>query len=189
MRQCVGAVEGCRARTQCEERCEDGEHMCSPLHYRLPDTTQQHQTHHGYSYPSSSHLSSHWVRALQPSTPLTHCLTALYLYSSYTASIQQLYRLYSYTAIQQLYSIHPLQHPSERRQGEASSQGVQEVRFATKEGVPNSLAQNNNKNIVVLATGTSWHLKFRPGAARAQISEKNLRKIGTGLPGTAAVSL
>ena len=40
---------------------EDGEHMCSPLHYRLPDTTQQHQTHHGYSYPSSSHLSSHWV--------------------------------------------------------------------------------------------------------------------------------
>ena len=45
-------------------------------------------------------------------TPLTHCLTALYLYSSYTAAIQQLYRLYSYTAIQQLYSIHPLQHPS-----------------------------------------------------------------------------
>ena len=110
--KCLAAVEGCRGRTQCEERCEDGEHMCSPLHYRLPDTTQQHQTHHGYSYPSSSHLSSHWVRALQPSTPLTHCLTALYLYSSYTASIQQLYRLYSYTAIQQLYSIHPLQHPS-----------------------------------------------------------------------------
>ena len=24
MRQCVTAVEGCRARTQCEERCEDG---------------------------------------------------------------------------------------------------------------------------------------------------------------------
>ena len=24
MGQCVGAVEGCRGRTQCEERCEDG---------------------------------------------------------------------------------------------------------------------------------------------------------------------
>ena len=39
------------------------------------------------------------------------------LYSSYTAAIQQLYRLYSYTAIQQLYSIHPLQHPSGRIDG------------------------------------------------------------------------
>ena len=83
MRQCVSAVEGCRARTQCEERCEDGEQMCSPLHHRhvhrLPrDTTQQHQTHHGYSYPSYSHLSSHWVRALQPSTADTHCPTASY---------------------------------------------------------------------------------------------------------------
>ena len=46
----VGAVEGCRGRTQCEERCEDGEHMCSLLHYGLPDTTQQHHTHHGYSF-------------------------------------------------------------------------------------------------------------------------------------------
>ena len=35
--------------------------------------------------------------------------------------------------------------------------------------------------VFVLAAGTAWHLKFRPGAARAQISEKNLRKIGTGL--------
>ena len=50
--------------------------------------------------------------AVEAYTPLTHCPTALYLYSSYTAAIQQLYRLYSYTAIQQLYSIHPLQHPS-----------------------------------------------------------------------------
>ena len=74
----MSGVEGCRARTQCEERCEDGEHMSSPLHYRLPDTTQQHQTHHGYSYPSSSHLSSHWFRALQPPTAPTHCLTASY---------------------------------------------------------------------------------------------------------------
>ena len=31
----------------------DGEHMCSPLHYRLPDTAQQHQTHHGYSLIST----------------------------------------------------------------------------------------------------------------------------------------
>ena len=50
--------------------------------------------------------------AVEAYTPPTHCPTALYLYSSYTAAIQQLYRLYSYTAIQQLYSIHPLQHPS-----------------------------------------------------------------------------
>ena len=49
--------------------------------------------------------------AVEAYTPPTHCPTALYLYSSYTAAIQQLYRLYSYTAIQQLYSIHPLQHP------------------------------------------------------------------------------
>ena len=46
----VCAVEGCRGRTQCEERCEYGEHMCSLLHYGLPDTTQQHHTHHGYSF-------------------------------------------------------------------------------------------------------------------------------------------
>ena len=52
--------------------------------------------------------------AVEAYTPLTHCPTAPYLYSSYTAAIQQLYRLYSYTAIQQLYSIHPLQHPSVR---------------------------------------------------------------------------
>ena len=50
--------------------------------------------------------------AVEAYTPPTHCPTAPYLYSIYTASIQQLYRLYSYTAIQQLYSIHPLQHPS-----------------------------------------------------------------------------
>ena len=53
--------------------------------------------------------------AVEAYTPPTHCPMALYLYSSYTAAIQQLYRLYSYTAIQQLYSIHPLQHPSEQR--------------------------------------------------------------------------
>ena len=72
----------------------------------------------------------------------------------------------------------------QRRQGEASSQGVQEVRFATKEGVPNSLAQNNNKNIIVLATGTSWHLKFRPGTPNLRAPKfrrKFLRKIGKGL--------
>ena len=55
--------------------------------------------------------------AVEAYTPLTHCLTAPYLYSSYTAAIQQLYRLYSYTAIQQLYSIHPLQHPSDNTLG------------------------------------------------------------------------
>ena len=103
--QCVGAVEGCRGRTQCEERCEYGEHMCSPLHYRLPDTTQQHQTHHGYSYPSSSHLSSHWVRALQPSTAPTHCLTASY-------PLQHFYNTLQSTALQQFYNLQPLHLPS-----------------------------------------------------------------------------
>ena len=42
---------------------------------------------------------------------------------------------------------------------------------------------------IVLAAGTAWHLKFRPGAARAQISEKKLRKIGTGLPQSVVVLL
>ena len=99
--QCVRAVEGCRGRTQCEERCEYGEHMCSPLHYRLPDTTQQHQTHHGYSYPSSSHLSSHWVRPLQPSTAVTHCATASYPLQHFYNTLQHSTTLYSL----QLYSI------------------------------------------------------------------------------------
>ena len=38
-------------------------------------------------------------------------------------SIQQLYRLYSYTAIQQLYSIHPLQHPSGREPKTQEAEG------------------------------------------------------------------
>ena len=105
MGQCVGAVEGCRGRTQCKERCEDGEHMCSSLHNRLPDTTQQHQTHpwthHGYSYPPSSHLSSHWVRPLQPSTAPTHCLTASYPLQHFYNTLQHSTTLYSL----QLYSI------------------------------------------------------------------------------------
>ena len=100
MRQGVTAVEGCRARTQCEERCEDGEHMCSPLHYRLPDTTQQHQTHHGYSYPPSSHLSSHWVRPLQPSTAVTHCATASYPLQHFYNTLQHS-TVYSSTAFLQ----------------------------------------------------------------------------------------
>ena len=37
-----------------------------------------------------------------------------HLYSIYTASIQHCRVLYSYTALQQLYSIHPLHHPSAR---------------------------------------------------------------------------
>ena len=53
--------------------------MFYPLHYRLPDTTQQHQTHHGYSYPPSSHLSSH-----------STTLYSLQLYSSSTV-----YNLYN----------------------------------------------------------------------------------------------
>ena len=79
----------------------NGEHMCSPLHYMLPDTTQQHQTHHGYSYPPSSHLSSHWVRALQPSTAVTHCLTASYPLQHFYNTLQHSTTLYSL----QLYSI------------------------------------------------------------------------------------
>ena len=98
MRGCCRA--GCRGRTQCEERCEDGEHMCSPLHYRLPDTTQQHQTHHGYSYPPSSHLSSHRVRPLQPSTAVTHCLTASYPLQHFYNTLQHS-RVYSATAVLQ----------------------------------------------------------------------------------------
>ena len=87
--------------------------MCSPLHYRLPDTTQQHQTHHGYSYPSSSHLSSHWVRALQPSTAPTVCVTASYpLQHLYNISTTRYNTLQS-TALQQFYSLQPLQHPSD----------------------------------------------------------------------------
>ena len=72
----------------------------------LPDTTQQHQTHHGYSYPPSSHLSSHWVRALQPSTALSVCLTASYplqhlynisttLYNTLQSTASTVYNLYN----------------------------------------------------------------------------------------------
>ena len=82
------------------ERCEDGEHMCSPLHYRLPDTTQQHQTHHGDSYPASSQLSSHWVRPLQPSTAVTHCPTASYPLQHFYNTLQHS-TVYSSTAFLQ----------------------------------------------------------------------------------------
>ena len=52
--------------------------------------------------------------AVEAYTPLTHCPTALYLYSSYTAAIQQLYsscigciaiQLYSSYTVYILYSI------------------------------------------------------------------------------------
>ena len=48
---------------------------------------------------------------MRSDTPLYHSLTVSRPHI-YIAAIQQLYNLYSYTAIQQLYSIHPLQHPS-----------------------------------------------------------------------------
>ena len=88
--------------------------MCSPLHYRLPDTTQQHQTHHRYSYPPYSHLYSHWVRPLQPSTAPTHCPTASY-------PLQHLYNTLQSTALQHFYSLQPLQHPSELAADQAAS--------------------------------------------------------------------
>ena len=45
--------------------------------------------------------------AVEAYTPLTHCPTALHLYSSYTAAIQQLYsiQLYSSYTVYILYSI------------------------------------------------------------------------------------
>ena len=55
--------------------------------------------------PSASHLSSHWVRALQPSTADTHCPTASY-------PLQHLYNTLQSTALQHFYSLQPLQHPS-----------------------------------------------------------------------------
>ena len=77
--------------------------------------------------------------AVEAYTPPTHCPTALYLYSSYTAAIQQLYRLYSYTAIQQLYSIHPLQHPSGRAIAQLHTAWPSEA--ARDEAVRNYLAR------------------------------------------------
>ena len=58
------------------------------------------------------------------------------LYTTHTLShgpisIQQLYSMYSYTVIQQLYSIHPLQHPSD---GEARL-GVLDFRPASHAGI------------------------------------------------------
>ena len=55
--------------------------------------------------------------AVEAYTPLTHCPTALYLYSSYTAAIQQLYsiQLYSSYTVYILYSI-PLVRPEGRSQ-------------------------------------------------------------------------
>ena len=55
--------------------------------------------------------------AVEAYTPLTHCPTALYLYSSYTAAIQQLYsiQLYSSYTVYILYSI-PLAHPVNQRE-------------------------------------------------------------------------
>ena len=45
--------------------------------------------------------------ALQPSTAVTHCLTASY-------PLQHIYNTLQSTALQQFYSLQPLQHPSEK---------------------------------------------------------------------------
>ena len=63
-----------------------------------------YQTNHGYSYPCSyppsSHLSSHWVRPLQPSTAPTHCLTASYPLQHFYNTLQHS-TVYSSTAFLQ----------------------------------------------------------------------------------------
>ena len=72
------------------------------FHCTIGSQTPPNNTHHGYSYPPYSHLSSHWVRPLQPSTAHTHCPTASYplqhsttLYSLQLYSISTVYNLYN----------------------------------------------------------------------------------------------
>ena len=75
-------------------------HMCSPLHHRLPDTTQQHQTHHGYTYVHHLHTFLHTGSGLYNPLQHTRCVLRPHILYNLYSTLQHS-TVYSSTAVLQ----------------------------------------------------------------------------------------
>ena len=109
MAQCVRAVEGCRGRTQCEERCEYGEYMC--LHFTIGSQTPPNNTRHIIdTHIHHLHTFLHTGSGLYNPLQHPHCVPRPHILYNISTT---LYNTLQSTALQQFYSLQPLQHPSD----------------------------------------------------------------------------
>ena len=113
MRQGVGAVEGCRGRTQCEERWQDGGYeyprcVSGVVEWCLGAYSEEKNTyvHHLHTF---LHTGSSLCNPLQRTRPVPR---PHILYNTLQHSTTALHES---TALQQFYSLQPLHHPSATR--------------------------------------------------------------------------
>ena len=96
--------------------------MCCPLHYRLPDTTQQHQTHHGNSNPYAQFLECTItaVKSFPPFPGSFDKMNLLKISNAFSKNVTQISHAFSQTLaeIQEIRKFYPLNthSPSPRTQ-------------------------------------------------------------------------